>query len=75
MIYGEDRSSVIKLQNHGALETEVIIKSHKGNDIQTRTETSSLQSGANRFQNENEEDRQILEKFLSQLKFQKIHIL
>ncbi len=41
VILGEDCTKNLKLDNKGALPTEVIIKSAKGIDIFTKTETLS----------------------------------
>ena len=47
VIFGEDSVKNLILVNDGALSTEVIIKSLKGGDIQTKTEIMSERGGSN----------------------------
>lgn len=44
VILGEDSTMILRIQNLGALETDVYIRSAKGNDLMTLTDTQSSKS-------------------------------
>lgn len=45
VILGEDSTLVLKIQNMGALDTEMYIRSQKGVDLQSKTDALSTISG------------------------------
>ncbi|CAK81749.1 unnamed protein product (macronuclear) [Paramecium tetraurelia] len=71
VILGEDSTLILKIQNLGALDTDVIIRSAKGIDLQTIA-TESVSQKSNRDRPFDEEG---ILPYLKQLKFQRQHVL